>query len=58
MAGGDGKLPPVDHDPLSEGAVIKIANEQSRRAELRRDQVTYRALGSRRSQKLIISKSC
>jgi hypothetical protein len=27
MAGGgdgDGKLPPVDHDPLNEGAVIKI----------------------------------
>ena len=21
--GGDGKLPPVDHDPLNEGAVIK-----------------------------------
>ena len=24
--GGDGKLPPVDHDPLNEGAVGKSVN--------------------------------
>ena len=26
--GGDGKLPPVDHDPLNEGAVGKIIDNK------------------------------
>ena len=26
--GGDGKLPPVDHDPLNEGAVGKKRNQK------------------------------
>ena len=31
--GGDGKLPPVDHDPLNEGAVIKNWRDRLHRVD-------------------------